>query len=102
MEDARASVPSTGVVNGELAMEREERGKLVLDRRTKELDGMKGELGVVWIMLMRFARRAEGLKPARGVFGRARKDKYCPWGVYEAAGRDVLHAVLRYTNWALL
>lgn len=86
VEAARASVPSTGVVNGELAMERDERAKQVLDRRNKELEGMKGELGVVWTMLMRFARRAEGLKPARTVFGRARKDKFCPWGVYEAAG----------------
>ena len=35
---------------------------------------------------MRFARRAEGLKPARNVFSRARKDKWCAWCVYEAAG----------------
>jgi cleavage stimulation factor subunit 3 len=82
----RASVPSTGVVNGELALERDEREKLVLEKHNKELEGMKGELGVVWIMLMRFARRAEGLRPARGIFTRARKDKYCPWSVYEAAG----------------
>jgi cleavage stimulation factor subunit 3 len=92
MEAARASVPSTGVVNGELAMERDDRAKQVLDRRNKELEGMKGELGVVWTMLMRFARRAEGLKPARTIFGKARKDKYCPWGVYEAAG------ALRFVN----
>lgn len=37
-------------------------------------------------MYMRFARRAEGLKPARSVFGKARKDKWISWEVYEAAG----------------
>lgn len=94
VEAARASVPSTGVVNGELSMERDERAKQVLDRRNKEIDGMKGELGVVWIMYMRFARRAEGLKPARTVFGKARKDKFCHWGVYEAAGLSVASDIL--------
>lgn len=86
VEAARASVPSTGVMNGELSLERDEREKQVMDRHNKELEGMKGELGVVWIMLMRFARRAEGLRPARGIFTKARKDKFCPWSVYEAAG----------------
>lgn len=86
VEATRASVPSTGVVNGELALERDEREKLVIEKHNKELEGMKGELGVVWIMLMRFARRAEGLRPARGIFTKARKDRYCPWSVYEAAG----------------
>lgn len=86
VEAVRASVPSTGVMNGELALERDERERAVLEKHNKELDVMKGELGVVWIMLMRFARRAEGLRPARGIFTKARKDKYCPWSVYEAAG----------------
>lgn len=91
VEAARASVPnpSSGAVNGELALERDEREKQVVERHNKELEGMKGELGVVWIMLMRFARRAEGLRPARGIFTKARKDKFCPWSVYEAAGACV-------------
>jgi cleavage stimulation factor subunit 3 len=58
----------------------------ILARRTPELTEMRGELGVVWIMYMRFARRSEGLKPARGIFGKARKDKHVAWNVYEAAG----------------
>lgn len=45
------------------------------------------ELGIVWIQYMRFARRAEGLKPARTVFSKARKDKkWVTWEVFEAAG----------------
>lgn len=86
VEAVRASVPATVEANGELAIERDEREKAVMEKRGKELDDMKGELGVVWIMLMRFARRAEGLRPARGIFTKARKDKWCPWSVYEAAG----------------
>ncbi|KZV84585.1 hypothetical protein EXIGLDRAFT_624012 [Exidia glandulosa HHB12029] len=40
------------------------------------------ELGIVWIQYMRFARRAEGLKPARTVFSKARKDKKWVTGAY--------------------
>jgi cleavage stimulation factor subunit 3 len=88
VEAVRASVPvSTGDVNGELSLERDEREKIVVEQHNKELEGIKGELGVVWVMLMRFTRRAEGLRPARTVFARSRKDKYCPWSVYEAAGK---------------
>ena len=58
----------------------------ILARRSPELNEMRAELGVVWIMYMRFARRSEGLKPARGIFGKARKDKHVSWNVYEAAG----------------
>jgi hypothetical protein len=72
--------------------DREDYSKKVWERRGKELEVMKSELGVVWIMYMRFARRAEGLKPARTVFGNARKDKWCSWGVYEAAGNLILRS----------
>jgi len=54
----------------------------------KELAMRRRELGIAWIAYMRFARRAEGLKPARTVFGKARKDKWISWEVYEAAGAD--------------
>lgn len=99
VQRVRDAVPSTGVVNGELAQERDEREKLVTERHNKELAEMKGELGVVWVMLMRFSRRAEGLRAARSVFARARKDKYCPWGVYEAAGSCFVHNSV-WTLWA--
>ncbi|KAF8320076.1 Suf-domain-containing protein, partial [Clavulina sp. PMI_390] len=89
---ARDSVPQTDGANPELALERDEREKAVVDRHTKELDVMRGELGVVWIMWMRFARRAQGLRPARGIFTQARKDKFCPWSVYEAAALMEYHA----------
>lgn len=61
----------------------------ILARRTPELNELRSELGVVWIMYMRFARRSEGLKPARTIFGKARKDKHVFWNVYEAAGMFV-------------
>jgi cleavage stimulation factor subunit 3 len=54
--------------------------------KSKELVERRTEYGLVWIMYMRFARRAEGLKSARAVFGKARRDKWTPWEVFEAAG----------------
>jgi cleavage stimulation factor subunit 3 len=51
-----------------------------------ELQRLKTEYGVAWIMYMRFGRRSEGVKSLRGIFGKARKDRWIPWEVYEASG----------------
>ncbi len=69
-------------------VEAEDRARKVRERRAKDIETARNELGLVWIMLMRFARRSEGLKPARTVFAKARKDKWCAWAVYEAAGES--------------
>ncbi|KAF8520032.1 hypothetical protein BU17DRAFT_89425 [Hysterangium stoloniferum] len=57
----------------------------------KEFAKRRTELCIAWITYMRFARRAEGLKPARAVFGKARKDKWIGWEVYEAAATLEYH-----------
>lgn len=64
--------------------------------KSKELAERRTEFGVVWIMYMRFSRRAEGLKAWRSVFKEARKDRWTPWEVYEAAGTlpDVLCVII--------
>lgn len=62
----------------------------------KELARRRTELGIAWIAYMRFARRAEGLKPARTVFGKARKDKWISWEIYEAAGMETSLLILSY------
>ena len=54
--------------------------------KDQELSDRRTEFGLAWIVYMRFARRAEGIKSARTVFGKARKDRWTPWEVYEAAG----------------
>lgn len=54
--------------------------------KNKELSDRRTEYGLAWISYMRFARRAESLKSARAVFGKARRDKWTPWEVFEAAG----------------
>jgi cleavage stimulation factor subunit 3 len=51
-----------------------------------ELQRLKTEYGVAWIIYMRFGRRSEGVKSLRGIFGKARKDRWIPWEVYEASG----------------
>lgn len=55
--------------------------------KSKELANRRTEYGIAWIVYMRFARRAEGQKSARAVFAKARRDRWTPWEVYEAAGK---------------
>lgn len=54
--------------------------------KNKELTERRTEYGIAWVSYMRFARRAEGLKPSRTIFGKARKERWTPWEVFEAAG----------------
>lgn len=51
-----------------------------------ELQKQRTEYGLVWIMYMRFGRRAEGVKSSRLIFSKARRDRWTPWEVYEADG----------------
>ncbi|KAJ8697549.1 mRNA 3'-end-processing protein rna14 [Pleurotus ostreatus] len=57
----------------------------------KEMNERRSEYGVVYIMYMRFARRAEEIKSARAVFQRARKDRWVPWEVYDASALMEYH-----------
>lgn len=67
--------------------------------KSKELKNRRTEYGIAWIVYMRFARRAETHRAARDIFGKARKDKWTPWEVYEAAGaRGSLHTVSHISN----
>jgi cleavage stimulation factor subunit 3 len=77
---------------GRLVREREDRGKLVQERRGKDIDEVKTATGVVWVMYMRFARRAEGLKAARLVFGKARKSPNPTWHIFEASALMEYHS----------
>ncbi|KZT74626.1 Suf-domain-containing protein [Daedalea quercina L-15889] len=60
--------------------------------KNKELTERRTEYGIAWVSYMRFARRAEGLKPSRSVFGKARKERWTPWEVYEAAALMEYHS----------
>ena len=44
------------------------------------------EYGIAWSMYMHFERRSEGMKSLCGIFGKARRDRWIPWEVYEASG----------------
>ncbi|GBE79055.1 hypothetical protein BKA93DRAFT_785197 [Sparassis latifolia] len=59
--------------------------------KSKELADRRTEYGIAWIVYMRFARRAEGLKSSRAVFLKARRDRWTPWEVYEAAALMEYH-----------
>ncbi|KAJ7174432.1 Suf-domain-containing protein [Mycena filopes] len=54
-------------------------------RNQEELPELKKQYSNAWINYMRFARRAQGHKACREVFGKARKDEFIGWEVYEAA-----------------
>lgn len=54
-----------------------------------ELAERRAEYGLAYIVYMRFGRRAEGIKASRAIFGKARRDRWSPWQVYEAAGTSL-------------
>ncbi|KAF7301152.1 CFIA complex component [Mycena indigotica] len=51
----------------------------------EELSEHKKQYSNVWINYMRFSRRSQGHKAARDAFGKARRDEYTGWEVFEAA-----------------
>ncbi|WVR05236.1 hypothetical protein IAU60_002248 [Kwoniella sp. DSM 27419] len=72
--------------------ERENRGKLVAERRGVEVEQLIRGINIAWVMYMRFARRAEGIKAARGVFGKARKSPHLSWHIFEASAMMEYHS----------
>ena len=54
--------------------------------KNAELQRLRTEYGVAWIMYMRFGRRSEGVKSLRAIFFKARRERFIPWEVYEASG----------------
>jgi len=65
-------------------------------QKTTELQKHRTEYGLAWIMYMRFGMRAEGVKPSRAIFAKARKDRWTPWEVYEAAGLSLFFALISF------
>ncbi|KAL9712323.1 mRNA 3'-end-processing protein rna14 [Leucoagaricus gongylophorus] len=61
------------------------------DHRTKELAERRSEFGLAYVMYMRFGRRAEGVRSSRAIFGKARKDRWTPWEVFDAAALMEYH-----------
>ena len=59
------------------------KAKLAEDSKV-EIDEWKDAMAQTWIKYMHFVRRADGIKPTRQIFGRARKTPHCAWQVYEA------------------
>uniref|UniRef100_A0A0W0FHF3 mRNA 3'-end-processing protein RNA14 n=1 Tax=Moniliophthora roreri TaxID=221103 RepID=A0A0W0FHF3_MONRR len=57
-----------------------------------EIAERRKDFGLVYIMYMRFVRRAEGVNASRPIFGKARKEpNLTPWEVYEAAALMEYH-----------
>jgi cleavage stimulation factor subunit 3 len=60
-------------------------------QKPKELAERRTEYGLAIIMYMRFCNRAEHLQSFRNAFKQARKDRWTPWEVYEAAALMEYH-----------
>ncbi|KAK1224668.1 mRNA 3'-end-processing protein rna14 [Marasmius sp. AFHP31] len=58
---------------------------------SREFEDQRKEYGLVYIMFMRFVRRAEGVNAFRAIFLQARRDVFTPWQVYEAAAMTEYH-----------
>ncbi|MBW0506479.1 hypothetical protein O181_046194 [Austropuccinia psidii MF-1] len=56
-----------------------------------KIDELREAAASVWVTEMRFARRTEGIKPARAVFTRARKSPYITRHVFEASAMMEYH-----------
>ncbi|CAG8648308.1 4181_t:CDS:10 [Dentiscutata erythropus] len=67
-----------------------ERTKIEESRR-HEIDELSRAYSLVWIMLMRFTRRIEGIKSARLIFSKARKSNYCTYHVFVASALMEYH-----------
>lgn len=71
-------------------LEREEISSTIKVRHEMQRDAAVKAAANVWITEMTFARRAEGMRPARNVFTKARKSIYPTWQVIQAAGTLLL------------
>jgi len=60
-------------------------------QKSRELAERRTEYGLAIIMYMRFCNRAENLQSFRNAFKQARRDRWTPWEVYEAAALMEYH-----------
>ncbi|EFP79653.1 mRNA 3'-end-processing protein rna14 [Puccinia graminis f. sp. tritici] len=99
--ESKTANPTTlpdGEADQELTEEEKQRAKEEEQLRTNitalykpKIDEFREAAASVWITEMRFARRTEGIKPARAVFTRARKAPYITSHVFEASAMMEYH-----------
>ncbi|ETS59675.1 hypothetical protein PaG_06607 [Moesziomyces aphidis] len=95
---ARANDDGEADVDGE-ERERERKSAEQLQARKQalqelakpEIEALREASALVWIKYMHFLRRTEGIRPARLVFGRARKSPHVTWQIFEASALMEYH-----------
>lgn len=91
-KEARNGADDMDVIGEDVRIqERENIQKAIEESRQSQLEELKRLGANVWIMQMRFARRAEGIQAARSVFSKARKWQHTTWQVFEASAMLELH-----------
>ncbi|KAE8226512.1 hypothetical protein CF319_g912 [Tilletia indica] len=90
LEAKRKTGAVEDIVGEERELERQQeekrsaRKKAIEEEARPEIDELKESSALIWIKHMQFLRRAEGIRPCRAQFGKARKSPYCTWQVWEA------------------
>jgi cleavage stimulation factor subunit 3 len=82
---------TSGVVNTTINSQASMTSTADEESKRRELAEKRTEYGLVYIMYMRFSRRAEGQAAWRLIFRKARMDTWTPWEVYEAAALMEYH-----------
>ncbi|KIK71023.1 hypothetical protein GYMLUDRAFT_33130 [Collybiopsis luxurians FD-317 M1] len=89
-EESESKTPDNAD-HDESILEAEPPADTLLAALHNDLNERKKEYALTYIMYMRFARRAEGVKASRSLFGKARRDKFASWEVYEAGALMEYH-----------
>ncbi|KAK0184254.1 hypothetical protein F5146DRAFT_938870 [Armillaria mellea] len=85
-QKVKSANPSFSSVNGDIPGSSDE-----TPQKSSELVEKRAEYGLVYNCYMRFMQRTQGVLKSRLVFSTARKDRWCPWEVYEAAALMEFH-----------
>ncbi|KAH8109146.1 hypothetical protein DFH11DRAFT_1628762 [Phellopilus nigrolimitatus] len=70
--------------------------RLLPRKRHLPLRERQQEYGLVYIVYIRFALRAEGVDASRAVFWKARKNKWTTWEVFESAALMEYHVAKQF------
>ncbi|KIK50299.1 hypothetical protein GYMLUDRAFT_78535 [Collybiopsis luxurians FD-317 M1] len=90
IEEENKSKTPDNAYNDESILEAEPPADTLLAALHNDITERKKEYALTYIMYMRFAR-AEGVKASRSLFGKARRDKFASWEVYEAGALMECH-----------
>ncbi|RKP09201.1 hypothetical protein THASP1DRAFT_14564, partial [Thamnocephalis sphaerospora] len=88
--EAKAEAEQVGAASAHSAGNRRSPNQ-VMARWKQRIDVAKRTCTLAWVMMMRFARRSEGIKTARQIFSRARKSPHITYHLFVASALMEYH-----------